>query len=66
MQLQSFAALPPHSAERLCLSGAGIYYYEALPHETEAQPPDNLEINSKAEPYRTVWRQSRKAEPPIC
>ena len=56
------AALPPHSAERLRLSGQrSNFFHEAMPHELEAQPPGILlGIDGKAEPYRTVRRQSRR------
>ena len=34
--------------------------FEAPPHESEAQPQVNSRVNGKAEPYRTVRRQSRR------
>jgi hypothetical protein len=35
-------------------------FLEALPPESEAQPPATFRLTGKAEPYRTVRRQRRK------
>jgi len=57
-----FVALPQHTAERLCLSGALSFelMLEATPQAFEAQPQNNQStVAGKPEAYRTVLRQSR-------
>lgn len=57
------AALPPHSAERLCLSESDSILRTRLrlgSFKTEAEPPQfHRGPDGKARPYRTVRRPSR-------
>jgi hypothetical protein len=54
------AALPPHSAERLCLSAGALIKLEAMPQAKEAQPPESKKSAGKAEPFRTVRGRAAK------
>jgi len=54
-----FAALPPHSAERLCLSVLACVILGGYASSSEAQPQKNHESDGKAQPFRTGRRQSR-------
>ena len=56
----NYAALPPHSAERLCLSANYFYFYEAAPQLGGAASRKLESSDGKAEPYRTVRRRSRR------
>ena len=47
------AALPLHSAERLCLAENRNLYRGYPCRAAEAQPPKNLAASYKAKPYRT-------------
>ena len=54
------AALPPHSAVRLCLTDEFLKLPEATP-PFEAQPQKVHRVSDgKAKPFRTVRRQSRE------
>src|SRR5580765_374623 len=54
------AALPPHSAENLWLSGTTNYLPGGLRLRSRGVASDETRAhNGKAKPYRTVLRQSR-------
>jgi hypothetical protein len=60
MNVASDAALPPHMAERLRLSGQVSQDSLRLRLRNEAQPQKELtKLNGKPEAYRSVRRQSR-------
>jgi hypothetical protein len=55
------AALPPSSAERLCLSVTSLHFDEAAPPSLRgaAPPSDLVLVHGKAKPFRTGGRHSR-------
>ncbi len=57
------AAVPPHSAERLRLSGNGYLKFGRLRLFPRRSLENKKNLHAgKAEPFRTVRRQSRSAE----
>jgi len=53
------AALPPHSAERLCLSGTVKSFSRLRLGRWRHSLQSKIQLAGKAKPFRTVRRQSR-------